>query len=109
MRSITESMPRKLPDVYNDKSFIHLVESMVNEVLVEYKQIEAIDTHKFEFDFYGLLKRYNVPRELHYITLRLNNLKNPTDYQSEDLFIVVPENGQVPRLRKLFKSTYSKK
>jgi hypothetical protein len=66
------------------------------------------DTIKYNFDFYGLLQAYGKPVNLHYIIMRMNNLKSPTDYDGSFSSIVVPSSTTVQRLLAVYQAIQSK-
>lgn len=49
-------------------------------------------------DFYGLLIELGVPEEMHWITLRINHLHSPGDYQEEKTEIYAMPSGVVTKI-----------
>lgn len=50
---------------------------------------------QFKFDFFGLLAAYNIPIELHYLTMRMNYLTSPQD----DIdYLIGTDNNPTPLL-----------
>ena len=53
------------------------------------REIEPYLTIAFKGDFYGLLRKLQVPPSMWYATLRLNNLSNPMDYLGQENSILL--------------------
>jgi len=66
------------------------------------------DTVKYTFDFFGLLQAYGRPVNLHYIIMRMNGLKSPTDYDGSFSTIVMPSSTTVQRLVAVYQAIQSK-
>ncbi|HWT39878.1 MAG TPA: hypothetical protein VN081_01200 [Dongiaceae bacterium] len=66
------------------------------------------DTIKYTFDFYGLLQAYGQPVNLHYIIMRMNSLKSPTDYDGSFSTITIPNSTYVQRLVAVYQAIQSK-
>lgn len=57
----------------------------------------SVDPHiayMYENDFHGLMNHYNVPRDLHWLNMRVNNLFSPLEYSRDmtTIKLVDPEN-----------------
>lgn len=88
--------------VYQDPKFCRFV-----EIYLDYLKnssasvIRPIDSHslyKYEGDFYGLLDSMGISGNLHWITLRMNDLTNPI-YTTDTLkFILVPSQSTLDLL-----------
>lgn len=60
--------------------------------------VDAGVAYRFESDFYGLLNNFRVPAYLHWLTLRMNRLVNPTDFKAEARPILIPNETVVGRI-----------
>jgi len=81
------------PDMTKEK--LMKLDSLVTYILSkkpEYKELNKSLTIMYIGDFYGLLFSLNVPIELHYLMLVLNNVKNPTEYDGNSKIRVVPSD-----------------
>ncbi len=64
--------------------------------------IDPHDLYKYEGDFYGLLDAMDVSRKLHWITLRVNNLTNPTEFGDSLQVIIVPSTQLISNILQKF-------
>jgi hypothetical protein len=64
--------------------------------VIAVKPLEAL---KYEGDFSGLLTYYNIPINLHWVTMRMNGLTTPADSPAEITSLIVPSEAVVERLR----------
>lgn len=65
-------------------------------------QTVTIDPHKayrYEGDFFSLLADYNVTQQLHWVTMRMNDLKSPIDFNGKIDSILVPDYAVIEQLR----------
>lgn len=92
---------------------MHLLMLRNNEITTS-RLIEPILIHRFEGDFYGLLRSLGVPTEHHWIYLRVNGMENPNQfgrqlhdpYRGEFSFnLLEPSTDIIEQLRKGFLST----
>lgn len=84
-------------DIIYSKAFKQIIEDHISYLKTHFttnliplnKQIEE----KYFGDFYGLLIENNIPCYMHWIILRLNNLKNSNEYNSNlNFLLTIPEN-----------------
>lgn len=61
--------------------------------------IKETVAYKHEGNFYGILHELNIPANLHYITMRINDLLNSGDYDGYDTTIKLPEYGIIEQLK----------
>lgn len=57
---------------------------------------------KHRGDFYGLLEELNIPKELHYITMRMSGLRNHQLFTGEDITLIIPSLTEVERLLRIY-------
>jgi hypothetical protein len=65
------------------------------------------DAYKYEGDLTGLLLQYNVPVYHHYVVMRMNDMRCPTDYKKEMLSLYVPDSGVMSQLDQIFNTTFT--
>lgn len=63
------------------------------------------DTIKYQFDFFGLLQEYGIPVWLHWITMRLNGLGAPTEYDGSLRTLVIPDNQMVKQILAVYQAS----
>lgn len=61
--------------------------------------IKETVAYKHEGNFYGILHELNIPANLHYITMRVNNLLNSSDYNGLDTIIKIPDFTIIEQLK----------
>lgn len=70
--------------------------------------IAPMVSFKYAADFYGLLFHLKVPMEYHYAILRINGLRNPSDFRGTEESIVVCDTEVVKRLLNTLKTQIKK-
>lgn len=60
--------------------------------------VTAIQEMKYKGDFYGLLRSLGIPIEFHWITMRINGLHSPMDYQGTLIELIGPDDGYIKLL-----------
>ena len=64
--------------------------------------------YMYTADFYGLLFHLKVPMEYHYAVLRVNGLRNPSDFQGTEDSVVIPDTDIIKRLLNTLKTQIKK-
>lgn len=64
---------------------------------------------KYAADFYGLLFHLLIPMEYHYMVLRLNNFKSPSDFTGTESSIKMLETDIIRKLVNTMKTQIKKK
>jgi len=77
--------------------------------LIDYINIEPAKAYKYEGDLWGLLFEERIPFELHWVIMRLNAMRNPSDYTQEHTALIVPASDTVSRYNAKFADSYKKK
>jgi len=90
--------------IYYDDEFRSVLEDhMTNLRTSSTTTTLTVDEHAalvvYKYDFYGLLAFYNVPYQLHWITLRMNNMKNRADPIPSSLVLLIPNQRYVDQIR----------
>lgn len=89
------------PEVYYRKDFRDVIEDHLL-LLTKAPQTQPLSLEPFlaelnKGNFYGLLIQLKIPKQLHWITLRVNGLTTPSGYTG-DTYVLVPDNDYVERL-----------
>lgn len=64
----------------------------------------TVDMHKafvHRYSFYGYLTSINVPKKLHYLTMRVNGMFTPLEFDESIKTLIIPDDTVVERLIKL--------
>lgn len=107
--SISNQMIDEGPEIHYSRSFRNTLETHLKYLREhpdsDYLPVEAHIAHKYQADFYGLLRHYRVAEEIHWLILRLNGYTSPTQYDSDLFNILVPSNDAVLNIRKAFRTS----
>lgn len=82
------------PELYSEgftSLLEHYMQYMRDSDVVSVVNLDSHLVYKFEGDFYSLLSAMDIPKSMHWITLRLNRLTNPCHYSPDITFILVPD------------------
>lgn len=61
--------------------------------------VEPYEAYRYQGDLYGYLSHKRVPRELHWLIMRLNDFNAPTDFHSEVRFLLAPSPDIISQIR----------
>lgn len=104
-----QSIPSAGPSVFYEESFRNMIETHL-EWLISNPATDALtvtnsDAYRYQGDFDGLLKFLNVPKQYHWIALRMNGLTSSLDYDHSMVEIIVPSIEVISRLQRLYKTS----
>lgn len=89
-------------DIYNSMTWRLLVETHLDWLRASTEaEVVAIPPqlgYKYEGDFYGALTELNIPRYLHWTTMRVNGLYSPSDFDGEARVVMVPARRVLQQL-----------
>lgn len=107
--SILELQASAGPKVFYDNSFRVVLETHLHWLRTHPStrstMIDVGAGHKNQYDLYGLLVELAVPRELHWITMRLNDLTHPIQFNDEIEQLLIPDQGIISNLAANYLST----
>lgn len=93
---------------YNDslhKVFETFIQWLIKDSNTYQLGIDQQTAYKYENDFFGLLLSLNIPANLHWIILRMNNFVSPLDCGPNITSILVPGLTAVDFIRQSYMST----
>lgn len=94
------------PDLYYDQGFRNTLEDHMsvlrNDPKCETILIEPYKTIVYEGDLFGMLSDLTIPRQYHWVIMRMNNINNPTDFGPGMESIIVPDTQRLERMRSLY-------
>lgn len=70
--------------------------------------VDEYDRYKYEGDLYGLLNFKQVPVELHWPILRVNNMTSPSEFGVQTETLLYPSQEQVRGLMNLYRNKAKK-
>ena len=62
--------------------------------------------YKYENDFIGLLLYLKIPKERHWLTMRINGYTSPIQYNGDVNFVNIPNDNAIETLRTTWVATY---
>ena len=102
---VLDELTSVYPSVYFTPAFKLAMENMLPFIRtspsLQAFAIEPYESAVFEGDFYALLQKYKVPKNEHYLAMRLNGMKNPSDYTGEQMVFLLPPAGFIQRTQAL--------
>lgn len=94
-------------DVYFEHDFKLLLEShltYLKETDIRLQVVTEHQNYKYEGDFYGLLDDIGIPKNLHYITMRVNDYEHSGDYKGDIYSLVLPSYQTIEQLRNVYQT-----
>lgn len=74
--------------------------------------VHVVDTHlayKYRYDLYGYLAAQKVNPELHWVTMRLNEIENPTEFDNVGYDVLyIPKSTAYTKLKGLYATSLGK-
>ena len=96
------------PAVYYEPGFRQIVEDHLTYLrgheTTEKNSIRPRVAHGCQGDFYCVLSYYGIPREHHWLTLRVNGLTSPLDYDSTMDQMLLCSPTTISRLVKMYRA-----
>lgn len=100
---INELMEQTGSDIYYDDDFHVVLENHLsylrNHPSTQEIAIDEIQSHRFEFDFYGLCAHYNVRATMRWIVMRINGFTAPTQADRKIRALLIPDESVVDRIK----------
>lgn len=107
MSKLVDLLLTDSPSIYYDSKFRQVMEDhipyMIENNMYDVMTINDGQAYKYENDFYGLLVNSNIDPNLHWITMRLNGLLHPGEYQQDQLTIKVPDRSVVNDILRMYR------
>lgn len=97
------------PSVYYDVGFRAVLEDHMAQLRISGStralNVPPGDAYRYEYDFYGFLRRWGVPTHLHWVTLRLNHFTDPSEFGPETQIVLIPSLEVCERIRQSHMTT----
>lgn len=98
--------------LYYDKGFTTHLESYIPYLREasdnQFLAVDQHDAYKYEGDLFGLFDSMGIPRELHWVVMRLNNLSNVISYDVTIPTMVVPSDKKIRLIAQKFRALIDK-
>lgn len=99
----------KTNNVFFTRKTIRMFESELSNIKrsgkLKYVSIDQSIKNKFIGDLYGLLEEQGVRKELHYVTMRLNDFSNSQDFDGKLPFLLIPDKEYINGLVQIDNTT----
>ena len=100
---LTDTLSNADDPMFTSTSFLRQLEAVMDILAtkdISYITPEPSVGYQYEGDFYGLLAEHRIDNVLHWVTLRVNGMKNPCDYiYEEHPTLIIPDLYTVQKLR----------
>lgn len=98
--------------LYYDQTFRRHLESYMgwfrNHPETTTLPVNPHNNYKYEGDLYGLLLVNGVPKEYHWVVMRMNNIYRQGDVEKVDGVVLIPDFGVLDRIMKMYKTRTKK-
>lgn len=94
-------------DLYLSHDFKNVLEDHLTFLKQNKPRMIEVTSHqnyKWEGDFYGLLDELRVPKDFHYVSMRMNGLTNSGHYKGDLDYILIPDINTVEDLKMTFET-----
>lgn len=95
-------------DVFYDPDFHIVLESHMTYLKMlpgtRMMMIEPQVAYRNEGDFNGVLDELRVPKQHHWLTMRMNDLRSPNDFTADMQSIIVPDYAEVDLIRSVYQT-----
>ena len=106
MLTVKDHLLSEGPKVFYKESFRNLLEEhlsyLKDESTVEEVVIEPNLLNKFKHNFYGYLNVKNIPRQYHWIVMRMNNMHSSSDFNTTMRTFIMPDINTIENMVKIF-------
>lgn len=98
-----------LPNVYFDQKWLRTLETLLQlaeQGPFEYINVEPTLGLRYQGDFYGLLMTLRIPRQQHWLIMRLNGYTSPEQYDGSVLLLRRPPYEFLEENMVIFRTSY---
>lgn len=110
--SINKLAVKEGASTFYEPGFHHFLESYMGYLRTHPSTVSiAVDPHdnyKYEGDLYGLLAANGIEHHHHWLVMRLNDIKRPSQVDPNLMTLLVPDLSLIDRLRQLYLSVNKK-
>lgn len=107
MVTLIKKLPTRKKIFFNSK-FRQVIEDHLNILKSDKNitplEIKDVDASVYHGDLYGLLGKYNVAFDIHWIVMRINGFNNPTDYTQDITVLNLPNVAYLESLINRFRA-----
>lgn len=64
------------------------------------------EAYKYEADLFGLLSHLNIPQNLHWVTMRVNDMTSPTHAKADIQTLLIPSETVIGQIRQTHQTTH---
>ena len=96
---------------FYDEGFRRVVEDHLeylrNNGTTKVLNVSADDAVTYEYDLYTYLLSLNFEKQVHWIIMRLNNFKTPTEFGPDTTKLLVPDTTVLELMRRRYVTSHS--
>lgn len=93
-------------NLFYDQGFMNTLEDHMtllrSDPNTETAEIEPYKAIIFEGDLFGLLSNMGLPRQYHWLTMRLNRMNSPTHLTRDMTSLNLPDRDRIERMKSLY-------
>lgn len=110
--ALTDLMLNPGPDLFYDSDFRNVLEDHMTFLRQNYCQTVVLapdEAYQWRSDFFGLLQAKGIPRQYHWLMMRINNYTSPNQFPEDAIAILQPDftvidkiaqsHNSLPRIR----------
>lgn len=103
-RSLKQLLQYEGPGAFYEDRFLAMIEDHLPILRLGSTElrIEPNTAEKYRGDFYGVMTHASIPSQYWYVTMRINGLTSPIEYETSMELFYVPDYNYIEKLR----STY---
>ena len=97
------------PEVYYNKDFMDVLEAHLDYLKKDSSthivQVKADRVAIYEGDFYGYLNEVGIEPEYHWIIMRINGMRSPTEFTNGMDTLFIPSKDEINQIRMAHNAT----
>jgi hypothetical protein len=99
--ALTNLMVDPGPDIFYDPEFRNVLEDHMSYLRENYCQVVVLqpdEAYQWRGDFFGLLSQKGVPRQYHWLVMRLNQYTSPNQFTEDIQVMLFPDYTVVEKI-----------
>lgn len=108
---VAEKMRTSGTTIFYDEGFRRVVEDHLeylrNNSTTKVLNVTADDAATYEYDLYTYLLSLNIEKQFHWIVLRVNYFKTPSEFGPETTRLLIPDTTVLELLRRRYVTSHS--
>lgn len=109
MSAIDRLMVSDGPEIYYRHDFHNVLEDHMTYLRglksTTRQEVDPIDVIRYQADLFGLLGKFGIKPELHWVVMRMSNIVSPAKVPLDLSHILVPDEMEINRLKQTVMTT----